>query len=291
MRVLVPVDGSKSSLEAVNAARELAKTKGAGICLMTVVPPIADFDYELSASQREAVKRSLMLHAEEVIEEAKEVFTGNGIIPRCVVKTDSNSIASEICNFAEREQIDLVIIGRKGLTRLNRAVMGSVTARVIGCSPVDILVVPSDSVVKWNKILLATDGSKCSEAAKDTALEIASGHRSELKVVSVVDVPDEAYAEAPNAIEKLGERARAIGEAVRARSEEYHIDADVFVREGEAHKVIVDIAKKENVDLICMGSHGRTGIGRFIMGSVTEKVISSAACPVLIVKSCEAAKR
>ena len=63
------------------------------------------------------------------------------------------------------------------------------------------------------------------------------------------------------------------------------IIAEDFVREAEsADEVIIELARKANIDLIVMGSHGRTGLKRLLMGSVTERVISSAPCPVLVVK-------
>lgn len=286
MKILVPVDGSESSMQGVSTALDLAKSKGAGVCLLTVVPPMADFDHELSASQREVVTASLTRHAEEVIGKAKDAFVANGIIPLVEIRSDVNSIAEEICGFVEREGIDIVVMGRKGLKRLERAVMGSVTARVIGCSPVDVLVVPRDASTNWQRVVVATDGSKCSKAATQSAIDIARSHGAELKVISVVDVPDEAYAEAPNAIDRLLDRAREIAEAVKEEAESSNIKAAAVVRSGEAHTVIVDVARQSNADLICLGSHGRTGLRRFVMGSVTEKVIGAASSPVLVVKSC-----
>ncbi|MBS3909658.1 MAG: universal stress protein [Actinobacteria bacterium] len=284
MKVLVPVDGSKSSMQSVHAALDFTKKAEAGVCLLTVVRPIVDFDYELSASQREAVMKTLMQHAEEVIEKAKEVFVAGGVNPYCVIKTNANSVADEICDLVEKEKFDLVIMGRKGLKRTERAIMGSVTSRVIKCSPANVLVMPSDAVLKWRRILLAVDDSKCGEVAAQVALDMASAFGQELKVISVVDMPEETYSVIPNAIAKLVDSARSVADSVKSRAEALNIKTDIYIKEGDTAWIITDFAEKENVDLICIGSYGKTGPNRFTVGSVAEKIIGGALCPILVVK-------
>jgi nucleotide-binding universal stress UspA family protein len=176
-------------------------------------------------------------------------------------------------------------MGRRGLSRLERVLVGSVTARVIGHSPIDVLVVPLTAEIGWNKILLATDGSRYSKAAAERAIDFAGEYGGELRVVSVVDVPAEFYGEAPDAVEDLINKAKGYAEDVKRQAESAGIKAETFVREGETYKAILDLAKEQNVNAIVMGSHGRTGLKRLLMGSVTEKVIGYASCPVLVVKS------
>lgn len=197
------------------------------------------------------------------------------------------NIHKAIVNAAIERDCDLIIIGRRdreSLARSEKAFMESVTARVIGHSPIDVLVMPSGAVLKWDNILLAIDKSKCSEVAAERALDIARHHKGELKVVSVVGVPDEAYAEAPNEVEKLINRARDIVESVKDRATRLNIKTEVFVREGEPHEKIISIASNIKADIICMGSYGRRGLSRLLVGSVTEKVIEKSSCPVLVVK-------
>lgn len=156
--------------------------------------------------------------------------------------------------------------------------------RVIGYSPIDVLVVPLTAEIGWKKILLATDGSKYSKAAAERAIDFAGEYGGELRVVSVVDVPAEFYGEAPDAVEDLINKAKGYAEDVKRQAESSGIKAETFVREGEAYRVIIDVARESGAGIIVMGSHGRTGLKRLLMGSVTEKVIGHAPCPVLVVK-------
>jgi nucleotide-binding universal stress UspA family protein len=106
-----------------------------------------------------------------------------------------------------------------------------------------------------------------------------------LVVLSVVDVPTEFYAEAPKAVEDMIRTAREYTAAVKKQAEAEGVSAESFVGEAEAWEAVVKLAQDQNVDMIVVGSHGRTGLRRLLMGSVTEKVIGHAPCPVLVVKS------
>jgi nucleotide-binding universal stress UspA family protein len=190
-----------------------------------------------------------------------------------------------IVDLADAENCDLIVMGRRGLRRIERVFVGSVTARVIGYSHIDVLVMPRDTTVGWKKALVATDGSRFSKAASEKAIDFAKSYGGELKVVSVVDVPAEFYGESPKTVEGLINKAKGFVEDVKRQAEAAGVRAETFVRGGEAYQKIVELAKELNVDTIVMGSHGRTGIKRLLMGSVAEKVIGYAPCPVLVVKA------
>ena len=145
--------------------------------------------------------------------------------------------------------------------------------------------VPEGASIGWKNIVFATDGSKYSEAATNKVIDFAKSYGSEIKAVSVVDVTEEFMARAPGAVEDLVKKAKEIVEDVRKKASSEGINAEGIVREGDAYKVIVNIAKKQEANAIMMGSHGRTGLRRLLMGSVTERVIGNAPCPVLIVKA------
>lgn len=141
MRLLVPVDGSQHSMEGVNVALDYAKMKDVEIYLLTVVPPLGDITDDFTLSQGDVVKSSLMQNANETNEKAKAVFMANNIIPRCIVKNTVNTVADEICDVAENEDIDLIIIGSHGLRGLSRFLMGSVASKVVKHSPCSVYVV------------------------------------------------------------------------------------------------------------------------------------------------------
>jgi len=137
----------------------------------------------------------------------------------------------------------------------------------------------------YKNIILAYDGSKFSNKALQEAISIAKSSAGSLLILSVVDITDEFESEAPGLTDKMTEKLlklaeKALGKAVAAK-----VTAKVEVHVGDAYEMIVDIAKKKKADVIVMGSHGRTGLTRLLMGSVTSRVIGHAPCSVLVVKA------
>ncbi len=227
--------------------------------------------------------RSMRKSCEEAISQAEKIARAESALIKAVC--EEGEPHERIVDLAEAESCDLIVMGRRGLHRLERVFVGSVTSRVIGYSHIDVLVVPRDVVIGWQRVLLATDGSKYSKAATERAIDFAGAYGGELMVVSVVDVPPEFYAEAPQIIDDKINKAEGYVAGVKKRADAAGVKTETFVREGEAYRVIVGLAREQNINTIVMGSHGRTGLKRLLMGSVTEKVIGYSPCPVLLVKS------
>jgi nucleotide-binding universal stress UspA family protein len=136
----------------------------------------------------------------------------------------------------------------------------------------------------FEKILLATDGSESAEAAIQEAINVARVCSSRLYVLSVVEVNPEYEALAPNVVEKAETETKEHIDSVKKRAEKEGIPCETIVHQGEEpYRFIVDEAKKIKADMIVMGSHGRTGLKRLMMGSVTARVIGHAPCKVLVV--------
>lgn len=136
----------------------------------------------------------------------------------------------------------------------------------------------------FEKILLATDGSESAEAAIQEAINVARVCSSRLYVLSVVEVNPEYEALAPNVVEKAETETKEHVASVKKRAEKEGIPCETIVHQGEEpYRFIVDEAKKTKANMIVMGSHGRTGIKRLMMGSVTARVIGHAPCKVLVV--------
>jgi nucleotide-binding universal stress UspA family protein len=279
-KMLVAIDGSESSMHALKESFKLARNEKSWITVVSVVP---EYKGDLDLVAVGNVMASMRKPCEDALHKAEELAKAEGALIKTVC--EEGEPHERIIDLAEAENCELIVMGRRGLSRLERALVGSVTARVIGHSHIDVLVVPSTTEIGWKKILLATDGSKYSKAAAERVIDFAGEYRGELRVVSVVDVPAEFYGEAPDAVEDLIKKAKGYVEDVKRQAEASGIKTETFVREGEAYKAILDLAKEQNANAIVMGSHGRTGLKRLLMGSVTEKVIGYASCPVLVVKS------
>lgn len=279
-KMLVAIDGSESSMHALKESFKLARNEKSWITVVSVVP---EYKGDLDLVAVGNIMASMRKSSEDALHKARELAKAEGALIKTVC--EEGEAYERIIDLAEAENCELIVMGRRGLSRLERVLMGSVTARVIGHSPIDVLVVPRDASIGWDKILVAVDGSKYSKSATERAIDFAAAYGGELKVLSIVDVPAEFYGESPDAVENLINKAKTYVEEVKKQAEAAGVKAETLVREGEAYKMILDVAEDLSVSTIVMGSHGRTGLKRLLMGSVTEKVIGYAHCPVLIVKS------
>lgn len=278
--MLVAIDGSESGFHALRQSFRLASDEKSWITVVCVVPPyVGDLDMVAVGNMMDSIRKP----CENALAEAERIAKSEGALIKTVC--EEGEAYQRIVDLAESENAELIIMGRRGLRRLERALMGSVTARVIGHSQRDVLVVPRDAEIGWNKILVATDGSKYSRSCIDRAIDFAEAYGGEIMALSVVDVPSEFYGEAPQVVDDLIDKAKRYVEDVKKQAEKASIKTETFVREGETYRVIVDLAKELKADTIVMGSHGRTGLRRLLMGSVTEKVIGHAHCPVLVVRA------
>ncbi len=278
-KILSAVDGSISSMHALRESFKFASNEKCWITVTSVVPSyVGDLDMVGVGNVMDAMRKP----CEAALKEAEKLAKEEGVLIKTVC--EEGEIFERISDLAAAENCDLIVIGRRGLHRLERSLVGSVTARVIGYSQRDVLVVPVDTHVGFQRVLVATDGSRYCRAAVERAIDFAGSYGGEILVVSIVDVPSEFYAEAPQVVEDLVHKARGFAEDVKKQAEAAGVKAETFVREGEAYQAITELAKARDVNIIVMGSHGRTGMKRLLMGSVAEKVIGYAPCPVLVAK-------
>ncbi|MEE6209647.1 universal stress protein [Salarchaeum sp. III] len=146
----------------------------------------------------------------------------------------------------------------------------------------------------YDRILVPTDGSDVSEVAIEHAVDLAEKYDAEIHALYVVDVDAVSFglgAEQVDRIrqghlgemEEVEEKANDATRAVADAATERGIDVVESVRVGQPHAVVADYAEDEDIDLVVIGSHGRSGVRRALLGSVTERVLRSTRKPVLVV--------
>lgn len=137
----------------------------------------------------------------------------------------------------------------------------------------------------YKNIIVAFDGSEYSRAALVESSNWIKRHGGRMVMVHAVYFDEEEFTTAPEQREKRFELGKKLCNQMRDMvSSEFGIQIESLICEGEPPDVIVDIAREKKADLISMGTHGRKGIKRLIMGSVTSKVIVNAPCDVMVVK-------
>ncbi len=139
-------------------------------------------------------------------------------------------------------------------------------------------------LTRGEKILVAVDGSDFSDAAVDQAISLGGICNSQIFAVSVVDLYPEQMEVAPGLVEKMSKEVKQHLDRAKKKVDKAGIPCETIVHMGgKPHEFIIQEAKDKGIDLICMGTHGRSGLKRILLGSVAQSVIGHAPCPVLVV--------
>ncbi len=284
-KLLLPTDCSEFSEGAIREAVNLAKTCSSKLFVVSVIE--TNPEYESIAPQLiEKAEKETRQHLESVKNRAAKEGVDCEIIAR-----QGEDPYKYIVDEAAKHQVSMIIMGRRGRKGLKRLMMGSVTAKVIGHSPCNVLVVPRAARLEFRKILVATDGSKYSNAAASEAVAIAKRCGATLIAASVVpyeSISPLGIVHSEMQWELVTQESRKAAESniknVKEIAEKEDVKIEELILEGRPYEAITNAAKEKRVDLIVVGSHGRTGLDRLLMGSVTERVIGHADCAVLVVK-------
>jgi nucleotide-binding universal stress UspA family protein len=275
-KLLVCTDESPDSRGAVTAALDLAKVAGCKVYLLQVLtlvplyemqtpdllpPPMVNL--EMQAAQEAAAQSRLEVW------QAEAAKMGVDLEPR--LRTSASAYEG-ILEEVEAVQPDWIIMGRHGLTGLARLLIGSVTARVIGHSPVNVLVIPQGAALVFKRLLVACDDSPFSVAAWQEALSITQRLGSHLIGIAVAASDGEVQT-AKEVVGRMETEAKMRG-----------VTLESAVPQGQPDQAIIYWAQAKKANLIILGSHGRTGLKKILMGSTAERVIGQAPCPVLVVK-------
>lgn len=193
-----------------------------------------------------------------------------------------------ILSYAEEHKTDLVVMGTHGRRGVDRMLLGSVTEEVVRQASCPVLTVrkalttsPSKTI---RRVLVPIDFSEASERALQHAYELAMTYGAEIVVLHAIEevVLPMAYGVAPKQVD--AEAVRPDVESALAELLKKHVGiehARAEVRVGYPPQQILEAIEEESADLVVMGTHGREGLNRLLMGSVAERIVRHAACPVL----------
>ncbi len=277
--ILVPTDGSDCADRAVGYAEDIASRYGATVHVLSV----ADSRVLQHGPHSDQVRAA----CEEIVDDACESLAADVPVRRAV-RTDIPHEA--ILAYAADEEIDLIVMGTHGRTGLERYLLGSVTEKVVRLSDVPVLTVRSTDTAgvtyPYSDVLVPTDGSDGAAAAIGPAIDVADAYDARLHTLSVVDtrpVGLEIQTEPPYHTPE--ERAEQAVEAVAERAEAADIrDVETSVVYGTPYEEIWAYVREHDVDIVVMGTHGRTGIKRYLLGSVAEKTVRTSDVPVMTVR-------
>jgi nucleotide-binding universal stress UspA family protein len=283
--IVVGYDESESSKAALKEASLWIKKHGGKITLVHAVY----FDQEEFAilpSQMEQRMESGVHVCRQAKTTVQVDYGLDGSVESIVCEGEPPAVIDDIARGKNADLIALGTYGRKGLKRL---LMGSVTSQVILSAPCDVLVVKrpcSACTGSYMSVLLPFDGSAFSKKALVRATELAKVDGAQITVLYVIPRYEEMVEFfRTDAIRKSlhAEAEKVINEAKRIASEQ-GVSIKTEIRDGHSADEIIKAVEKLENDLIVMGSYGWKGVNKAIMGSTTNRVITLASSPILVVK-------
>lgn len=269
--ILFATDGSEYSTGAQRVAIDLAKRCQAKLTVMTIVLSTQDLEGVGTHGLRAQLEREAQARIDAV---AAAVNAAGMSCDTQLVYGEAPH--QEIVRTALELTPDLIVLGRRGKRGLARLMVGHATAHVAGHAPCNVLMVPRAGQMWSQRIVLATDGSAHSAAAANTAAAVASQCQLPVTVVSATKPSHSAERKA---------EARAEVDTLTASLANAGVTCEGVVMEGRPDEVVIEVAASAKADLIVVGSHGRTGLSRLILGSISERIMGQAQCPVLVARA------
>lgn len=303
--IMVAVDGSDTSNLALNEALYLSTSLKAHLNIVHILDGIPiykvtpDFEYE---KYQELIKEDGL----SILEKAKREAVSKG----CKVDTnlieiiDANKkISEKLVEAVESNKIDLLILGTHGRRGFHRLLLGSVAEETIRISTVPVLLVraeegradyyPNRKALPYKRIVIATDGSDISDLALIQAIYLAKALQAALSIIYIAnEFPTKDFIFAKQFIyyqDSIKHHGLEILEKSKQICQEKNIVTETLLveikdkLEGVSEKIIESILSLK-ADLLIIGTHGRSGINRFLLGSVAEEIVRRSPVPVLLVR-------
>lgn len=303
-RILVPLDGSPLAQGALPYALALASATDAPLTLLSVVPParlMTDYYIPYDAAGEAAA----LARAGSALDAVAQSLRAHG--PRVMTAVAVGDAADQILRYTEGNGVDAIVMASHGRGGAFHWAFGSVARKVITGATLPTLVVRVKDAVEQSVmparirgILVPLDGSDLAEAGLPLASDLARRCAAHVTLARVVPFPGGLFMASPytplvapdtfeQAMEDARTAARADLDSVAARLRRDGITVETVIREGDPAGQLLSLMDKERYDLVIAATHGRTGITRWVMGSVAERLIEGSHTPVLLVRSVAAA--
>ncbi|MFN2141565.1 MAG: universal stress protein [Candidatus Promineifilaceae bacterium] len=288
-RILVPLDGSALAESALSLAEQFIEGSEGRLILLRVVPY-----FTVLAADPLLYEEMNRLGEDEALAYLRSIRNELPDPGKADIVCQVGSAADSILQYSIENDVDLIVMSSHGRSGINRWVYGSVAERIMSQAPCPTLIInarQSSQEGAPSKILVPLDGSGLAEQALHPALDLAQLLDAELYLLSVttsgelrIETASEAGAFAD--IEN--------GEVVKAKDylqdlaenlDYQKVNCAVEIASGSVAEAIMDYAAENGMELIIMSSHGRTGLKRWVYGSVAEKVLRGACCATMIVRN------
>ena len=295
MRVLVAIDGSEPAGLAVDLVAEAAWPAGTEILVAEAVESGAGLFGgpwpEIAMVQADTLEAELRAEAKTTVEGTRARLERLDVTVQSTVLRGRPATA--IVDRARDMRADLIVVGSRGHGTIESMLLGSVSAEVIDHAPAPVLVARGSRI---ERVALGWDGSSCASLAADLLRTWPIFADSSVRVVSVTDIEIPWWTGLPapgspelmpiylDAVAASRKQHDQLAREMTAELQAAGLRAEADRREGDAATEILAAASGSNTDLIVMGTHGRSGLARIVLGSVARNVLQRATCSVLITR-------
>ena len=291
-KILIPTDFSRCAEQAFTHAIYFAKKYQSEIHILNVNTLFDDYHELLSNT---SAANDICKMAEDSINiQMSKIIDNVNLENLKIIKSQKRGIsaASIILDYSHDNDINLIVMGTHGRHGLGYLLLGSVAEEVVRFSPCPVFTIREEDepkpIKKFTNILVPIDFSERSNLSIKYAKEIAKLYNSKLQLLHVIEdtIPaayslvgvSSIYNLFPDLEDKSKKRLENLFNESNVKHENYIVN-------GHAAKEILNFSKTHNSNLIVIATHGLTGIEHFLIGSVAEKVVRMAQCPVFTTKS------
>lgn len=278
-KILWATDFSDEANEALLYADFFARTFKAELLALHVLPDFSSALYNVGSLKGELGKMVIQVKNDvkkklEIMQEKKEISF------KILVKEGKAAVV--IKETADKEKVDLIVMGKKGQSAIEKLFIGSVTNQVLRCSPAPVLVTKKKSgKPRLKNILVPTDFSEHEERERDYAWMLAKKLNASLTLLHVMELHD--YEFSPRVIEETFDKLmNRLKKRKKREKEGFKVKEDV-TKAVNAAGGIVDYAETHKLDMIVMSTYVHSKLERFFLGSTTEKVIGYSHIPVFAI--------
>jgi len=294
--ILFPTDFSRCADQALTHAVYLAEKYQAALHLLHVVTLFEDQLGILSEelAETEELVKKLEEKAEIELNNAANAHA-NDDMEIIVKQKRAISAAPAILEYASKNSIDLIVMGTQGRRGIEHLLLGSAAEEVIRSAECPVFTIRESEEVKpiklFEQILVPVDFSEHSNKALGFAKEIADSYGANIQILHVIeDTIHPAFSLSGKSsifdlVPRIEEDCRRRIEKLIQETGVSKENTEIIVKGGQAANDIIKFAKDNSSDLVVIATHGLTGIEHLLLGSVTEKVVRMAHCPVFTVKS------
>lgn len=277
--ILAAINDSQENRSLFKEALALAASMRARVIVVSVTP---GYEGNINRFFLQDADRQFEEPLRRILQEAYEYATSLGLEMQTFHRTGKPW--EEITAVANEEHADLILLGCAKRLQVERMLLGRTTIEVIINGPCDVLLIPEDAEIRFNKILVGINGSKNSIEAGLRAIDVATSYGGSLHALYVTNVPTDRSLRY-GVMEEAQRKGWEILKDFVSRGEKLDVPVIAAVQGNIPDECIVEYAQKKHIHLIVLGSQSKSLRFDMFCGSVIERVASLAPCPILVAKN------